>query len=1122
MKFLSRVGIVAKISGGFGLLVVLLVVLAVVSYQGLQTARNDFVQYRHLARQNNALGRIQANFVEIRLHVGQYLANGAEESIRQVRERANRLGPLIADAQSLFDDRDAGAVLGGVERDSREYVAAFFRILELRPGDAERERLVRDNFERLGPAVDATTEAMKLANLARQDALGPRASADVEQTALTAVTVSIIAILLAVAAALVLSGAITRPTMAMAAAMRRLAEGELDVEVPARHHRGEIGAMAKAVQVFKDALGRMNEQQMLRAQIAELSTALQLADSPEAFAKALLGRLAPALGAGLGLFYVRDGTSGRFRVAGGYACEGEAALLRSFASGEGLPGQCAASGRTMIVGDLPADTDLIRSGLAAGRPDMVACIPVAAPEGVLGVIEIARYGAFTAGQRDLLDQVAPVVALNLGLLERNLRTAALLDHTRMQADELRIQTEELQASEDELRVQREELQAANDALEQKTGILERQAVELQAASADAGKRAAEIASASQYKSQFLANMSHELRTPLNSILILAKTLAEDDNANLSGDQIESARMIGEGGQHLLGLINDILDLSKIEAGKLDLDAEDFRLDEVLGYVKRVSMPEAARKGIELVMDVASGAPAVIRADRQRFSQVLINLVGNAVKFTDHGEVRLTAESADGSDLRVTVKDTGIGIAADRIDAIFGAFRQGDGATSRRYGGTGLGLAISKSLVELMGGTITVSSTPGSGSAFCIALPMVAAPSLAESEGADRRSDPAGIPVLVVEPDRALAAIFDRLIGSLGYAVIGADSGEAAIAAMARHQPAAILLDLDLPDIPGLDVLRRLKADPAGAAIPMYVIASDADRWGAAKTLGAMGRISKPVTRDEIVAALAAMTGFRATDPERRRVLVVEDNAIDARALQTMFRHDAVDLVVARTGDEAMHRLADGRFDAIVLDLMLPDTSGFALLERICAEPERHPPVVVYSACDLTQDDVCRLRGFAESIVVKGRANSRLREEVLQAVDSPRDSDAAAGEAGESRLAGRRLLVVDDDVRNLVALSKMLRLKEFDVEVASDGGKALELMENGRFDAVLTDLMMPGMDGCELIRRIRAGFGSLPIIAVTAKAMKGDADLCLQAGADDYLSKPIDVGRLLGMLERWLA
>ncbi|BGE84701.1 MULTISPECIES: response regulator [Methylosinus] len=1145
IAFLSRFSVATKITGGFGLLVCLLVSVATVSYQGLTSARRDFVEYRKIALQNNALSDLQSSLDEIRLRAGDWLLDARDDSVRRLRAEADRLGPLVTDAIRQFErNRPALDTLKRIEADGRDYVATFLQVVALsapravtpNENDAagsterERDRLARDLRDRLGPTIEGAVNALKRANLVHQGDLGPQATSDVEQTATNAVIGSVIAILLGLVTAAVVSTAIVRPITAMTKSMRRLAEGDLSVAIPARDRRDELGVMAAALQFFKEALIRRERRRALNAELAELSIALQLAASPAAFADALLNFLAPQLSMGLALFYVRDAGGETFQAVGGYACDPGVALRESFAIGEGLPGQCVASRRTIIVEGLPTTTRVIGSGLTSGPPDIVVCVPVSSAEGVLGVLEFARYGAFEDSHKELLDLAMPIVGLNLGLLQRNLKTVALLERTRLQAEELRAQTDELQASEEELRLQREELQIANDRLVEKKQRLEAQAEDLAAARRDAERQVEELAEASRYKSQFLANMSHELRTPLNSILILADTLADDDE--LDAEHTESAKVIGESGHHLLALINDILDLSKIEAGRLELVEESVRIDDALASIARTFAAPADRKGVALTVETAPGAPSVIRADGRRLIQVLLNLVGNAVKFTDRGEVRVTASPMDGG-VRFSVSDTGVGIAPNQIESVFTAFQQVDGTTSRRYGGTGLGLTISRDLVTLMGGRIEVQSILGQGSVFSFILPngvaddaraavdenMMARPT-PPSAVTEMEVEPGERTILLVEADPDLAALLAELISGRGYRVSVASSGAAALAAAARAAPSVVLLDLDLHDMSGLDALRGLKSAANGAKLPVAVITGDAEAAIAAKAAGALETVDKPVKRDDIFAALTAMMEARVAASGRRRVLVVDDSASDAHALRRLFRRDAIDIVVAGSGDEAMHRLTDTHFDAVILDLMLPDMSGFTLLERVHAEPGAHPPVVVYSAHDLTTEDIYRLRTFAESIVFKGRAHSRLREEVLQAIEEPNGDLVVMDAPTSSR--GRRVLVVDDDPRNLLALSKGLRANGFDVEVAADGAKALAMLTDGAvFDIVLTDIMMPDMDGYELIRRMRSLFARVPIVAVTAKAMPGDAEQCIRSGATAYLSKPIDLDRLLTAMDQWL-
>jgi PAS domain S-box-containing protein len=710
------------------------------------------------------------------------------------------------------------------------------------------------------------------------------------------------------------------------------------------------------------------------------------------------------------------------------------------------------------------------------------------------------------------------------LLHNNEEMKTLNEEMRSQAEEMKAQNEELKANQEELRAQQEEMAHKNQALE----ITGR---DLNAARQEAEARALELQQASQYKSEFLANMSHELRTPLNSILILAKSLADNDESNLTPDQAESAAVIHESGSHLLTLINDILDLSKIEAGRLEIMPEDFALDDVLAYLRRVFAPLAEKKSIAFAIEVDASSPETIHGDRQRITQVLTNLLSNAVKFTEAGQVRIAVRQQDGK-LQLDIHDTGVGIPADKIEHIFGVFQQLDGTTSRKYGGSGLGLAISKRLVELMGGQIVVTSTPGEGSCFSVRLPdrpaspkenkptfpaKRPAPPLTQAAQNDDTAVATRGSILVVEDDSRLVAILARLIDTLGHPVVCVDSGEKALQQVASERPAGILLDLGLPGISGMEVLRRLKADPQGAEIPVFIMSGATDT-GEAKTLGAVGFLKKPVTKDMIAAALRNMNRMNA-QLQRKKVLVVENDAATVTSLRTLFARDPIELTPISEGRIALERLAAEQFDAVILDLGLDDMSGFEWLDRVCAEGRPHPPIVVYSAGELGKEELLSLRVCTETVITKGRhANERLHEEVLLALQVPA-KEVVTNVSAFANPAGRHLLLVDDDVRNLYALSKALRSRGFAVTVAEDGAKALDVLRAGRFDAVLTDIMMPGIDGYELTRRIRAmGYADLPIIAVTAKAMQGDQELCLQAGATAYIPKPVDIDRLQAVLE----
>ena len=725
-------------------------------------------------------------------------------------------------------------------------------------------------------------------------------------------------------------------------------------------------------------------------------------------------------------------------------------------------------------------------------------------------------GIFAAA-RDITDKKKADQALleqQESLQRNNEELRAMAEELRSQSEEMKSQNEELKSSQEELRAQQEETLLKNQ-------LLEKQSQQMKEVIADVKVKAEQLQQANQYKSEFLANMSHELRTPLNSILILSKNLAENDQHNLSADQIESAGVISESGTQLLTLINDILDLSKIEAGKLELDKESFSLNDIATYLRRVFFPQADIKKLSFAIEIATTLPEFIYTDRQRLTQVLSNLLTNAIKFTDAGSVNILFKKID-DDLQIEVVDTGIGIPPDKLEHIFGAFQQLDGSTNRKYGGSGLGLAISRNLAHLLGGEITVTSEIGKGSRFILRLSKAFTPSeiavkthlsLAEhfSSPIAPLVTPQGGKILLVEDDTRLLAILGRMITALGFTPLAAESAEQALLILAETSLTGIFLDLGLPKMSGMDLLRQLKTNESTVKIPVFIM-SGADDTGEAKALGALAFLKKPVARDTIVSALKTMVQIT-RGLALRQILLIEDNPLDRGFVENLLKDTATEIAVSETGTLALQYLQTLHYDLVILDLQLPDMSGFDWLKHA----HRHlnpPPIIIYSARELTENEVFELKGVTQSIVTKDALSDRLREEVLYVLGHADNPDMVNSEQG----AGKKLLLVDDDARNLYALTKVLKSKGFMIEVAPDSIKALELLAEQTFDVMLTDIMMPQVDGYELIRRVRAlGYNNLPIIAITAKAMQGDDTLCLQAGANGYLAKPIDVNALIELI-----
>ena len=946
------------------------------------------------------------------------------------------------------------------------------------------------------------------------------------------------------------------PVLAMRDALMRLANGE-KTSIPGRDRRDEIGEMAQAAEKFRELSEAVARDRWLREHVAALTTAVSQETRLAGVADVILGLLRRQLDLPVAALFLRD-AGGDYRRAGAQGLARRSQCEDRFAPGESLVGQCARDGQPVVLSPVPGGLTLISTGLAEFPPEELVLYPITHQDETLAVVELASNRRLSPDEHAFLTALVGPLGLHLANIEAAERKLALLDESRAQAetlerqkaelgqkntemqaltDEMRTQADELKAQNEAFRANQEELRAQQEELAHQNQTLEAQGRQLESSRQEAEARARELAQSNRYKSQFLANMSHELRTPLNSILILARHLAENSGGHLDSDEVESASVIHESGSQLLSLINDILDLSKIEAGKLEMLNEDFPVADMLDYLRRLFEPLAAKKSIGLAIDTGTSDLGTMRSDRRHLTQVLTNLLSNAVKFTDHGAVRLSVR-ADGDGLRFDVVDSGIGIPADQIEHIFGAFQQIDGGTARKYGGSGLGLAISRHLVELLGGKIEVDSTPGSGSRFTLHLPRVAPMARAAAGASAPLRAPTALPgttmapaprgrlMLVVEDDGRLLPIVIRLIETLGYAVQAVDSGEKALAAIAAERPAGVLLDLGLPGISGMEVLRRIKSAPATADIPVTIMSGAADT-GEAQTLGAAGYIRKPITRDAVLSAIRHMLDASppplAAPADRPRVLLIEDDDACSLAVRVLFTDAGIDFSVVKDGSAGLAALQATRFDAVILDLTLPDMSGFEWLERVSAENPSHPPVVVYSARDLDDAGLLRLRSHAHAVIAKGRLNGqtsqRLREEVLLAIAAPAREPLAAPAAATRHGA---LLIVDDDVRSQSALSKVLRARGFAVSVATSGSQALAMLAGGHFDLLLTDIMMPEMDGFELIRRLRSGAcGEMPIIAVTAKAMPADIDLCLAAGASDYLAKPVDIDQLLQLLDKWL-
>jgi len=933
-------------------------------------------------------------------------------------------------------------------------------------------------------------------------------------------------------------------------------------------------SLAVGVLIHRNTLARQR-QAWLQAGEVGLAQAMLGEKTVGELGESILDYLTPYLGAQASVLF--KGENGVFERVAALGVPGDAVVPQRFGLREGLLGRVAADGAPIVLNDVPEGYLTLGSALGRDTPRQLVIAPFSADGVVNVVMEFGFLHAVDERPLTFLAQVAQTVGVALRSARYRTELQNLLEATQRQSEELQVQSEELRVSNEELEEQgralkesavrleqqQVELEQTNSQLEEQAQLLETQKEDLTRSSAAVELKARELEQASQYKSDFLANMSHELRTPLNSLLILSKLLGDNPGGNLTDEQAQYARTIQASGNDLLNLINDILDLSKIEAGHIDIRAEAVALKRLSSDLRQTFDPIAKERGLEFAIDLAADAPASIDTDRQRLEQILKNLLANAFKFTAEGKVALRIAPAADARLALTVTDTGIGISAEQQLAIFDAFRQADGSISRKYGGTGLGLSISRELARLLGGSIALASEPGQGSSFTLTIPLEydpdqvearselpppvpaladvpngPAPNLAKKRAArlapvdDDRDQLEGARrlLLVVEDDQVFAGIVRDLAREAGFQCLVAGTAEEALD-LARHfKPSAIVLDLGLPDQSGLSVLDRLKREDATRHIPIHVV-SASDHQQTALSLGAMGYLVKPVKREDVALALDALEAQLTRT--MRRVLIVEDDPVQRDAVGRLLAGPEIETVGAGTAAECLELLKTQTFDCMVLDLTLPDASGFSLLETLSRDGEHSfPPVIVYTGHDLSTEDEQTLRRYSSSIIIKGaKSPERLLDEVTlflhQVVSELPPEQQKMIQQSRNRdavLEGRRILIVEDDVRNVYSLTNILEPRGAKVAIARNGQEALDALEGTLgIDLVLMDVMMPVMDGLDATRRIRrdSRWAKLPVIMLTAKAMPDDQERCLAAGANDYMAKPLDVDKLLSLVRVWM-
>ncbi len=917
---------------------------------------------------------------------------------------------------------------------------------------------------------------------------------------------------------------------------------ELEARVDAR--TSDLQARGAELESANRALAVAHDRQAAEARLTEV---LRGSLDVSGLGKRALASLCDETGALLGAIYAVDGDT-LHRVAA-YVYTPGPDNPAEVPLGTGVLGQTALDGRTRTFDDLPEDYVRVASGLGGTRPRSLLVAGLVHGDDVVGVVELGGLEPISEAATTFVEGVREPLAIALSAARDRTRAQHLLEATQRQSEMLRQTNEELEerthaleASEGRLQEQQEELRAANEELESHTRLLaaeratlSRQNRELQTVRAELEEKARNLAETSRYKSEFLANMSHELRTPLNSILILSKLLADNGSGRLGNKEVEFAETVLRSGHDLLSLVDEVLDLARVEAGQMSIEPTAVSTQALCSKIERAFEHVARDRGLALEFAAEPNTPATIYTDPRRLEQILRNLIGNALKFTDAGGVTVRL-SPEGEGVAIAVADTGIGIPVDRQESVWGAFQQVDGTTQRKHGGTGLGLSIVSELVELLGGSITLESESGVGSTFTVHLPVRPPPPRARSLSSpppkafptpappsaslvedDRASaSPEDRLLLVVEDDPAFAERLVELARARGFKAVVASDARSALALAEELQPSGMVLDVRLPDQDGWSVLERLRADPNTRGLPVHVVSAFEDPG--ARRFDVLSVVRKPVTADRLDEILADLE-VRTASALRRVLLVEDDDTLRAR-LAELIGARQVRVEAVGTAEEALKLLGEHRYDCAIVDLGLPGLSGFDLLERLHDHPELNvPPVVVYTGRELADDELERLDGYSDSIVLKGaRSQERLIEEVrlfLHRVE-------AAGQI-DPDLAGHKVLVVDDDMRNVYALSEVLENVGMTVTAAENGRVALEVLaRTPDVEIVLMDMMMPEMDGYAATRAICADPDrQVPVIALTAKVMAKDRERCLEAGACDYVPKPVDLDRLLSVLRVWL-
>jgi len=1155
-----------QILTGFAVSLVFVMISAIASYLSIKSLNDSYAWIEHTQEVTKTAERLEIELLNAETGLRGYVLTEKEyyrepyiKSIDKIMPLVQKLQDLVVDNKAQGEKIDSISTYAGLKTADMKQIMTKTSTLGF---DAAKKHILNDQGriyknKLLQFADSMVTEEYRL--------LGQRKQTMSERSQQTIIIVSL--------SALIIFGLI----LFLLRYIRKTFDQQKDTEKHILLTNAEL-----------QELSAKNEQHnWLLSSEAKVNDVMRGEFNMDQLAQNIITSVCNVLNYPVGVFYLANRSQKTLSVRGSFAIH-ENLSGKKYHFGQGLAGQTALEKKTRIFTPVPEGYIKISSVLGNTNPSHILCLPVLFEEETIAVLEIGLIAEPNEAHITFLEKISNDIGIAVNSMVAKVKLQELFEKTQQQAEELISQqeelrvtnedlihkTEELQASEEELRVQQEELQQANSELEEKAQLLEEKNVSINQAKEAIGLKAAELELSSKYKSEFLANMSHELRTPLNSILILARILKENKLNNLSEEQIKYAGVIHNAGSDLLALINDILDLSKIESGKVDLVIEQIKPKEIKGQIEALFNELAKQKDIQFEFKINDNLPSAIATDQTRLEQVIKNLLSNAFKFTRKGgrvsvEVGLAEKEqvkynkslveSEHNPIYFAVSDSGIGIPKDKQQIIFEAFQQEDGSTSRKYGGTGLGLSISRELASLLGGEIQLKSEVGVGSTFTLLIPQdlaiegalktviekdtIDAPSeetlpIVESIDAIPLKLSNGNKLLIVEDDENFAEILKAYAIEKGFEPILAHSGDKGLELAINELPDAIVLDVMLPVMDGWTILKKLKANPATQHIPIHMMSAGDEKPAKAKKEGAIGFLKKPVEKEKLDHAFELLSNQYKYD--FHNVLVIEDQVLQSNELTEQLIKKGAKVSQAYTGAEARQMLEESVFDCIILDLKLPDISGFDLLDEIKSNPEtKDVPVIINTAMELDKDKMANIMRYSQAMVLKSnKSNDRLLDEVslfmnkLQAdtpvrEESPKITKAPKNYAPtiEKALENKTILITDDDMRNIFALSSALQDYKIKVIIANNGIEALEKLEqHTEIDLVLMDIMMPEMDGYEAMRKIRAQrhLANLPVIALTAKAMKSDREKCIEAGASDYISKPVDIDKLLSMLRVWLS